>query len=201
MKPSEIYLKYRGIKQHFTGTYDYFKYRGKISQPKRRPHEQAFTALSRNLQDKEVEPFFVSQMLANPQEWIGNMYNNGVWPTHKKKLLRLHVIFEEDLNTIVAFAHENKIPVEQVFGERVSELPFIIRLQQQGFIQLETLVVLYRIMHLEEIYTQLYKGHLIYDDLVKTINNYDPFLKVDMDRYRNSTMNILSEKENVMTLS
>ena len=201
MKPSEVYLKYRGIKQHFTGTYNYFKYHGKVNETKRKPVEHIFTTLSRNLQEKEVEPFFVAQMLANPQEWVGNMLNNHVWPLHKKKLLQLHVIFEKDLRTIVSFAHEHGQTVEWVFGERVSELPLIIRLQQQGFIELETLVILYRIMKLKEIYQKLYKGHLIYDDLLKLINNYDPFLNVDMDRYRNSTMNILSAQEYDMTLS
>ena len=178
MKPSEVYNKYRAIKQHFTSGYDYFKYHGKFRNAdlNKRNDAWVFTNLARALQDKDVEGFFVAHMLENPNMWVGEMTRSEIFPNYKKKMLQLKQYFKEDVRTILAFCEREGIEFEDVFKINAETYPTIIKLVKQGYIQLETYILFNRMMNLQPHYDKHYEGNIMMEDFSKLVRNYAPFL-------------------------
>ena len=148
MKAAEIYMMHQALKRHFTSSYDFFKYNGqiKIGKNRRKHSDHVYSRLSITLQDKEVQPFLVAHMLQDANQWIGTMVGSDVWPEQKKKLLRLHEVYVTDSKTIVEFCVEHDYTLQQVF-ETNRNYPIVVKLCQQGYIELETLIILNRIMN------------------------------------------------------
>lgn len=191
MKAAEVYMMHQALKRHFTSSYDFFKYNGKvkIGDTRRKHSDHVYSRLSTTLQDKDVQPFLVAHMLQDPNQWIGTMLGSDVWPEQKKKLLRLHEVYVEDLKTIIAFCAEHDYTLQQVF-EAGRHYPVVIKLCQQGYIELETVVILNRIMNFMQEANVEFKDDIIFEGFYERLQNYDPFVRVNMGRFMKTTTNL-----------
>jgi hypothetical protein len=188
MKAADVYMMHQALKQHFTTKYDYFKYHGrvKVGQNRRKASDHVYTRIAKTLQDKDVQPFLVANMLEDPNQWIGTMIGSDVWPEQKKKLLRLHEVYVKDLKTIIAFCVEHEYTLQQVF-ESDRNWPIVVKLCQQGYIELETVVILNRIMSFMAEANAKYGDDIIFEAFSDKLKNYDPFVRVNMGRYMKTT--------------
>lgn len=199
MKPSQVFDKYRAIKQHFTSSYDYFKYQGKMRYVdlSKRNDRQVFTRLAHKLQDKDVEPFFVSHMLENPKQWVGEMMGDDIFPLYKKKMLHFQQVFKDNINTIIEFAEKEGVHPAELFETRLDNYPYIVKLVQQGYIELETYIVLNQFMNLQKHYDVYYNGDFVMEDFSQRVVKYTPFVNVSIPKYYETAKTLLGENHDV----
>ncbi len=195
MKAADIYMMHLALKQHFTSKYDFFKYNGriKIFGKRRQNSDHVYSRLSKSLQTDDVQPFLVAHMLQDPNQWIGTMIGSDVWPEQKKKLLRLHEIYVKDLKTIVEFCVEHEYDTLQQVFTSGRHYPIVVKLCQQGYIELETVVILNRIIDFMAEANEDFGDDIIFEGFADRLKNYDPFVRVHMDRYMKTTTRLFEE--------
>ena len=74
----EMYVYYLALKRHFTSSYDYHKYNGKINASitsfETRKDKFFFYKLSKR---SDAKDFILSNMVNNPKIWIGDMLSDN----------------------------------------------------------------------------------------------------------------------------
>lgn len=197
MKASEAYMMHVALRAHFIGDYDYFKYHGRAntSKVKREYNERIYKCLVNTVPHAEIETLLVLHMLEDPHQWIGTIVSSGKWRKQKKKLLRLHEIYKDDLKTIIEFCTVHNMKLKDVFlGD--SQYPIVMKLCQQGYIELETLVILNRITGFMDVASNKFKDDIIFEPFTKKVAKYNPFLRINMKRYEVTTMKIFEDAKN-----
>lgn len=132
-------------------------------------------------------------MLENPTQWVGDMMHDEIFPAYKKKMLRFTTIFRSDLKTVMEFAEQHDMTLEDVFKVQDAKYPVIVKLMQQGFITFETYIVLNRIMKLQSHYDQHYSDDIMMEDLTRRVANYSPFLDLPITTFAQIAENTLGE--------
>jgi hypothetical protein len=187
MVPFEAYKTYLAIKNHFTkNTYDYHKYCGKtnasIQSFYKRKDRFWFEKISRQKEDKEIIDFFVSNFVAadNPQNlWIGEIINSGekTYAEWMKRQQSLTYLFKEQSNELFS---ETKLDDAMSCSKGH---PPILKKFLSGKICIETLVICDRIF----LIGKKFDKHLldpVWETVSLKIKKYDPFLNIDVFRYR-----------------
>jgi len=81
----ELYAYYVAVKRHFTSKYDYFKYNGKTNVSvfsfENRKDKWHFYKLTKV---DDAKGLIVSNIVANPNVWIGDLFSNQAIATHKQ---------------------------------------------------------------------------------------------------------------------
>ena len=180
-------MLFRSIKNHFSkNTYDYHKYCGKtnasIQSFYKRKDRFWFEKISRQKEDKEIIDFFVSNFVAadNPQNlWIGEIINSGekTYAEWMKRQQSLTYLFKEQSNELFS---ETKLDDAMSCSKGH---PPILKKFLSGKICIETLVICDRIF----LIGKKFDKHLldpVWETVSLKIKKYDPFLNIDVFRYR-----------------
>jgi len=198
MFPKDCYKIYVALKLHFSSkTYDYVKYNGKVkisdsAWEKRRDKYFFEKTLYKYRTRKNIEDFFISQFLYNKHEWIGNMLsteNDEIYKKHidNKKFLTYN--YTEDLKNILFFVEKNKLTFNKIFH---GSNPFILQFIIQEMITYETGIIL------DEIYTwtKIKNKDIIEEEFVSKIQKYKSFLKINRNKYKTLTLELLAGEQN-----
>lgn len=134
----ETYLLYLALQRHFSTTYDFYKYNGKVNASKeaysKRKDFFSFEKLSKIIPKEKRFDFFVSHFLENPKEWIRNMDVNKL-KEFESKWKRIKTTFKEDLQTIKNYGPAKCLSVG-------NDIPLIHKLAINKEISLETIIIL-----------------------------------------------------------
>lgn len=198
MEPFEIYEKYCSLKAHFTTeSYDFFKYKGKIrvrlDKFNNRKDKYFFTKLSKNISNKDIVPFFISNFIENDQEWIGNLVMNNeaeeVFTSWKKRTESLSYTFSQDMKKINDILYEKEEPFNNLF-KIYNTHPLILRLLLRKEISLESFIIMNEILEFfGELNTKL-KYDIVWAEVKKKCKKYRPFLTIDKKRYKRMMVDI-----------
>jgi len=193
--PHETFKTYLALKRHFSSdNYDFHKYNGKIKASidafHKRKDRLFFEKLSRQKKDDEVVDFFVSNFVSatDPSSlWIGDIIKNGneKYLEWKKKRQSLTYVFESDLRNV--FAGNNFLDYLKIEG---GKHPKILKEYLSGKLTLETLVILDQMIN----YKKKFDGTLIdpiWELVSKKIENYSPFLVLELDKYKDILRKVL----------
>ena len=98
------YKTYLAVKNHFTTSYDYFKYNGKVSAKTdsflKRRDKFFFNKLERKYTPDQIRELFVSNFADGEDFWVGNVLTlkaEEVYNNWKKRQESLSYIFEQVL--------------------------------------------------------------------------------------------------------
>jgi hypothetical protein len=187
MMPFDAYKCYLSLKNHFTkDSYDYFKYCGKsrasLQSFYKRKDRMWFEKVSRQKTDQEVVDFFVSNFVScnDPETlWIGEMIRDGDdrYKNWQKKIQSLSYIFKEESESLFG---ENKF--EEVFDCSKGHPP-VLKKFLSGKISLETLVIYDRIFLFGNTFDKKLKDP-VWETVSRRIKKYNPFLNIDVFRFR-----------------
>lgn len=177
MTPFEAYKKYLAIKNHFTSTYDYFKYQGKMhvkgeSFETRRDKYQ-FYKLSKH---KDVENFLVSNFINRDLKWIGDLFDedsNQIYTDWTKRQEAITYFFSSDLNNLLTIFDDN---IKVVDGQH----PHLLKLYNRKQISLETLIILNDIFDFFPYWNRRIDDSILWPEIYKKCIKYKPFLKYDI---------------------
>lgn len=179
----EAYKIYMGLKLHFTSSYDYVKYNGKVNSATVKAFEINkgkffFYKLSRKYNKDEIFGFYVSNFLENPKLWIGNLLSedcDSIYKIWLKTQQSLSYIFDQDLNTIFDMVDKPDQLLKVVDGD----YPLLYNLYKQDTVKLETLIILNDIMNFIPMWSKKVNDDIIFPDFVRVCDKYKPFINYD----------------------
>ena len=187
MMPVDAYRQYLALKNHFTkDSYDYHKYCGKsratVQSFYKRKDRFWFEKVARQKSDQEIIEFFVANFVSCPDPetlWIGEMIKEGEerYTNWKKKIQSLSYVFKEETEKLF----DDK-KVDEIFQCSKGH-PLILKSFLSGKISLETIVIYDRIFLFGKDYDKKLKDP-VWETVSRKIKKYNPFLNIDVFRYR-----------------
>ena len=205
----EAYKIFLAMKQHFNNDYDYVKFNGKTTAKhdaySKRKDRYTFIQLSKKFDKKELEQFFLSLFLnvtaegnlaisRNENMWTGNLMDKesfDIYKNWKKRLQSLQYNFVNDCEKIFDAGTDQDVEFNNIFKSVDGDYPLIIRLEKQGEICIETVVIfdmlfdfLNNVRISDTTYWPVYK---------KKVKDYMSFLEIDRVHYVGVVKTLLIE--------
>lgn len=145
----DAYKTYLALKQHFTSSYDYFKYNGKVKAKiesfLKRKDKFFFRKLQKKYSKDELVEFFVSNFIINGDNWIGSLVsqesedNYATWRKNKESI---SYNYSNELSLLYDYCISNDISCNQLVLVEDGNHPILLRLLLQNKISLETVIIL-----------------------------------------------------------
>lgn len=190
----EAYKLYLALQRHFSSSYDFFKYNGKVNVKadtyEKRNDKFSFEKLTKIVPQEDRVDFYVAHFVDNPKEWIRNMSK----PKYEEWVSKLRVLlskFEEDMYTISQH-HPSDLMNTQ------SGIPTIHDLALKNVISIETLILMDNFFPFIDKHKEEVKVPFVFPDHVQRLQKYRPFLmnKIEnIDIYKDTMKNILLENK------
>ena len=192
MIPLDVYRTYLSVRNHFTNdNYNFFKFGGKTkassSAFEKRRDRYIFDKVSKDYKDDEVALLFVSNFVAKEKFWIGNALSEesrNIYTMWRKKIQSLSYIFENDVKVIIDEINDREIDFDSVFKIQDGQHPIILRLTLADRVSLESFLILNKILDFFPQFNRRIEETIIWPDYYKKCVKYEPFVKVDMTRFK-----------------
>ncbi len=192
MIPLDVYRTYLSVRNHFTNdNYNFFKFGGKTkassSAFEKRRDRYIFDKVSKDYKDDEVALLFVSNFVAKEKFWIGNALSEesrNIYTMWRKKIQSLSYIFENDVKAIIDEINDREIDFDSVFKIQDGQHPIILRLTLADRVSLESFLILNKILDFFPQFNRRIEETIIWPDYYKKCVKYEPFVKVDMTRFK-----------------
>lgn len=180
MTSFESYNLYSALKRHFTcESYDYFKYNGKVKTSlktfQNRNDKFFFEKLSKH---KDVLGLVVSNMLVDPNIWVGDLVNEERCSSTYFNWLRrkesLSYVFKSELNNLD----------ENLMNELVVENdshPKLFKKYLAGEICAETIIILEDIINFFPMWDKKIKETFVWPSEKIKLTKYKPFVNIKPD--------------------
>ena len=180
--PYEVYIKYLALKSHFSDlNYDYFKYNGKVkawrSTFDTRKDKYFFYKLSKK---KDPIEYLVANFIGSNDFYIGNIRadeSDQIYMDYKKRKESLSYVFKSDLSKMKENFNDNIVVPN-------NEHPYLLRLYMRGDISLETLTLINKCVNIFDYWDKELKDDIMWPDIKLKAVKYDPFMSVDINKYR-----------------
>ena len=192
MIPLDVYRTYLSVRNHFTNdNYNFFKFGGKTkassSAFEKRRDRYIFDKVSKDYKDDEIALLFVSNFIAKEKFWIGNTLSEesrNIYTMWRKKIQSLSYIFENDVKVIIDEITDREIDFDSVFKIQDGQHPIILRLTLADRVSLESFLILNKILDFFPQFNRRIEETIIWPDFYKKCVKYEPFVKVDMTRFK-----------------
>lgn len=172
----DIYVYYLALKRHFTSSYDFFKYNGKVKANahsfETRNDKFHFYRLSKMPEAKEL---ILANMITNPKIWVGDLLDDkarDVYNDWKKRKESLGYVFRQDLSEL-----NEDDPNSDILTN--GDHPRLLKLYMRKQIHIETLIILDDMMKIFSYWDKNIKDTIVYPDINNTVRKYKPFLEYD----------------------
>ena len=176
-----IYVYYLALKRHFTSSYDYFKYNGKVKANamsfENRKDKFFFYKLSKK---KEAKDIILANMLANPNAWAGELLDDKAESIYKDWAKRKQSLTYEFKSDIVNMDDEFNLNFYVENGQH----PRLLKLYMMNRISLETLVILCDITGCMKYWEKNISDNIVFPDINTLVRKYKPFLEYDKAKMR-----------------
>lgn len=191
VEPYEAYVKYLALKSHFSDmNYDFFKYNGKVKAWRttfeQRKDKYFFYKLSKK---KDPIEYLVANFVGSDDFYIGNIRedkSDQVYMDWKKRKESLGYVFKSDLSKMKEDFNSNIIVPE-------NEHPYLLRLYMRGDICIETLTLINKCCKMFAYWDEKLKDDVMWPDIKLKAIKYDPFISVDINRYREIILSIFNK--------
>jgi len=192
MIPLDVYRTYLSVRNHFTNdNYNFFKFGGKTKASsgafEKRRDRYIFDKVSKDYKDDEIALLFVSNFIAKEKFWIGNTLSEesrNIYIMWRKKIQSLSYIFENDVKVIIDEINDREIDFDSVFKIQDGQHPIILRLTLADRVSLESFLILNKILDFFPQFNRRIEETIIWPDYYKKCVKYEPFVKVDMTRFK-----------------
>ena len=188
MDAFEAYALYMGIRLHFEGTYDFFKYGGKTSVRQesflKRKDRFAFHKLAQKYTKEEYIDFLVSNLMDRKIHW-GNALlekeSEKFYINYLKRQQTISYQFKNDIDILFG-----KVPkFTDLFKRRGAAYPIILEAYYQEEINLETLIILDKILQYSDKFDkELGENEFVWREIKFKMKKLQPFLQYDMKNLR-----------------
>lgn len=177
----ELYVYYLALKRHFTTSYDFFKYNGKVKASamsfENRKDKFHFYKLSKR---KEAKDLILANMLVSPDSWIGDLLEPKADEIYKDWLKRKQSLtyqFKSDINELEDDFNAN-------FYVDGGQHPKLLKLYMMNRISLESLIILCELSRCLRYWEKNISDTIVFPDINTLVRKYRPFLDYDKDKMR-----------------
>jgi hypothetical protein len=190
----KAYKVYVALRAHFTGTYDYIKYGGKMKvgeQAFLKRRDRFFFAKIERKYSKELEFFFVSNFINDTTNWSGTLVNNQatqIYDEWQKRIGSLGYMFEQDclhLASVGSFT-------ELIQCDNLNH-PLLLKEFLGNRISLETLCVLNSIINLVGRWKLEEDFDIVWKETKQRIIKYSPFINIEPRRFAKILRKVFDE--------
>lgn len=182
MEPFEAYQKFLAVKAHFTTSYDYRKYNGKVKVKfdtfAKSKGKYFFGKLGKKYKSEFPEYVATTYAYLGGIQWVGDLDSEEsliAWETHQKHMQSIRRTFEKDINVLLDVAAKNDFTFKQMFLCKPGELPPVEKLRKIDLITLETCVILNRLLGYT---TKIKCTNPLWENIKITIEKFDTFLSL-----------------------
>jgi hypothetical protein len=177
MTPFEAYKKFLALKSHFTSSYDYFKYQGKVSATSNafetRKDKYHFYKLSKH---KDPEKYLLSNFVEKDLKWVGDLFgeeSEQVYMDWLKRQESLTYVFSNDIKKLLTNFDDNIIIRD---GQHPPLLKMFLRKQ----ISIETLIILNDIFNFFPHWNKKIEDTIIWPSIYNKCLKYKPFIQYNV---------------------
>ena len=189
MEPYEVYRAYLALRLHFTtNNYDVIKQQGRVRASKqsffKRKDLFAINKISKEYSDKEVVDFLVANFVSGDR-W-GGVFDSEAKETYlewKKRIESITYTFDKDLSTLLRIMEKNDVEFDTLFQPFNGSHPAILKLYLKKSVSIETLVILNKLNKFVDFLDKKLDKDIVWPDVSRIIKKYQPFLKVDKEKY------------------
>ncbi|QDH49147.1 helicase assembly protein [Pantoea phage Phynn] len=185
LKPIAVYKLYLVMKNHFAGKYDAIKYRWEIKVTEasfsKRKDRYFFAKLAERFTFKEIYFIFLSNMVANPEFWVGSVDEDSIvfYRQYIGKLRRIDNVFVDEVKNLYEFSRMKGITLNQVFAySEKSSTSYIIKLLQANVVSYETFLILDSILGIINRHDEIAKD-FVWNELSKKLNAYKKIVEIN----------------------
>jgi hypothetical protein len=184
----ECYTLFMGIKLHFTSSYDFLKYNGKIHNVTinsfdSRKDKYFFHKLSRVYPEKEIFiDFLVSNFLMKGRLWVGDLLTDEakyIYRNRQKNIESLSYIFENDCQKLF----ENEVNPNNTL-KTCGEYPKLLIMTMRSEVTLETLCILNMILNFLPEWDKKITDTIQWPEYQKKIKKYSCFLPKNIEKFK-----------------
>jgi hypothetical protein len=182
----EAFCLYSGLKLHFTSSYDYFKYNGKVRVTvdafDNRKDKYFFHKISRRYSNEEFEQFLVANFLHEPGVWIGKLLDeeaNTRYVEYQKNIQSLGYTFENQCKDLFDMLDDPN-EILKTSGEH----PILLKKALRGEVSIQTVFILNSLLNFFPMWKNKITDTIVWPNYEKLISNYSGFLKFDSTKYR-----------------
>lgn len=181
MNSFEVYQLCRSLSAHFTSSYDFFKYNGKVrADPEKFKNSKQFFAYKKLSSHIDPKGFILSNILENPKIYIFDLINSSdcdkIYKDWALRTESLSYIFSQEIKNLDDDLKSNFICEEK-------QLPKIVLLYFKKKISLETLTILLDITKSIKYIDKELDGNSIWQELSFKVKKYMPFLQYEKKKF------------------
>jgi hypothetical protein len=170
------------MKRHFTSSYDYFKYNGKVNARvdafENRKDKFFFFKLAKR---KDYKEFLLANMINNPNVWVGDLVDddtaNETFMNWSKRQQSLGYMFSNELDELDEDFNSN-------FVVEDGQYPRVLSLYNMKRISIETLVILSDLTGCFKYWDKSINDTIVYPSINNIVSKYGPFLNYDKVKMR-----------------
>jgi hypothetical protein len=191
----ETYCEYTAIKAHFSSSYDYQKYNGKIKGANPIAYNKSNLKLffQKLAKHNDVKGFLIANLVADSSRWIKDLaYSEeaeNVYLNWSRKLQSLTYLFMQDINKL------DQDDFNSNFVCANGKHPKVLHLFLRNEISLETLTILVDITKCDKYLNKVLKDDFVWKEVYFKISKYKPFLVYDKDKIRKLLLDRYTNKE------
>lgn len=183
-KGYEAYKLYLAMQRHFSTSYDFFKYNGKVNASteaySKRNDKYSFEKLVNIVQQEDLVDFYVAHFLNNPKCWIRDM-SKAKFELYRATKKNFSRTFREDLQTISTYNLPDLMKVE-------NDIPLIHKLVLDNSITLETVVAMDNFYPFIDKHNEQVQVTFVWPDYIAKIINYRPFFLPNVTDFHKDVM-------------
>ena len=184
------YKLYLAVKNHFTTSYDYFKYNGKVNAKEesflKRKDKFFFAKLQRKYNNEQLRDLFVSNFADGEDFWIGNVLTQkaeGVYNEWKARQIKLSYIFEQDLKFLRDYYSERNLDFNSLFVMEDGH-PILLQCVLRNDIFVETMIIIDKTLNYSKKWNKVLDDP-VWTEFKKRMDKYSPFISFDNEKGKN----------------
>jgi hypothetical protein len=181
------YKLYLAVKNHFTTSYDFFKYNGKVNAKEdsflKRRDKFFFAKLQRKYNNDQLRDLFVSNFADGEDFWIGNVLTQkaeSVYTEWKARQMKLSYIFEQDLKFLYDYYKDRNLDFNSLFVMENGH-PILLQCVLRNDIYVETMVIIDRVLNYSRKWNKVLDDP-VWTEFKKRMDKYSPFVLFEADK-------------------
>ena len=181
------YKLYLAVKNHFTTSYDFFKYNGKVNAKEdsflKRRDKFFFAKLQRKYNNDQLRDLFVSNFADGEDFWIGNVLTQkaeSVYTEWKARQMKLSYIFEQDLKFLYDYYNERNLDFNSLFVMENGH-PILLQCVLRNDIYVETMIIIDRVLNYSRRWNKVLDDP-VWTEFKKRMDKYSPFVLFEAEK-------------------
>jgi hypothetical protein len=183
----DVFKVYLGVKLHFTTSYNYILYEGKVNCKletfTKRNDRYFFHKLSTKYNKDEILDFFVANFCENDKKWVGNLLQNDgreTYLNYKKVKDNFSYHFRNDCTNIANDFDSKRLSFNnglECFG---GQHPRLLRLLLQKKLSIQTAIVLNEVLSFVKNWNKQIEEKVVWPKIAHKIARMKPFVNYNM---------------------